>query len=527
MKKDQKDKKSKKDKTNKANKKMSKSTKTLIISVASVAVLAGAFVLVYKLVPQQDDPKDIANINSVVSETASDSSAYVAEEDVPAEYPLISHIPADIEKIEVTNETGSYTLLSNTPTAEVTASDGTTSTVTESTIYTLVGYEDKELLLGSPDTLANDAAALTAGRIVNDGSQKADFGFDSPRATVKVTYKGGDSATVMVGNEAPDSQGVYIMIGGDDNVYLTTSDAADGFLIGAMGMISTEIGSAATDDSGNIFTKMILGGELFGDDVVFEYADGVNFSETYKIASPDKVLANEETVTYMLNNVRNLKATEVIAVNPSDDKIKEYGLDTPYATVQAEYPDMSVDYKASKPNSDGEFYMLSDGIIYKMSTDSVPWVLNTYDDCIAKTIVRPRYGTVSGIDIEADGKTYKFDIKTESSTESDSTTTTMQVTCNGAAIDESKFNTFYQNLTSAERAGGTDASTEGKKQLLKVTYKFSNGEEATAEYFEAENRKCPVTIGGSLNSYAYESYVTKIVEDTPKIAANQNVDSVY
>ena len=505
---------------------MKKTTKTLIIAIVTVVLLVGIFLLVYFLLPQQEDPKDIENADSS-SESA--SSGYSAEEDAPAEYSLVAHIPAEIKQIEVENETGKYTLLAETPTAQVTDESGNESTVTESTVYTLVGYEDKELLLGSPDTLANDAAAITAGKIVNDGSQKSDFGFDDPRAKATVTYTNGDTAKVVVGDDAPDSQGTYIMVNDDPNVYLATSDSVDGFLMGAMSMISTEIGSAASDESGNVFTKMVFGGSLFDNrEVTFDYANSEAFSETYKITSPDKVLANEETVTYMINNVRNLKATEVAAVDPDDAKIKEYGLDAPYVTVEAEYPDLKVNYKATKPDGEGVFYLISDGIVYKMSTESVPWVLNDYNACVVKTVMRPKYGSVTGIAIEADGKEYKFDVKTtETSEDSDSTTTTTTVTCNGTSIDEDKFNTFYQNLISAERAGGIADVPEGKKSVLKVTYTFSDGETGSAEYFESENRKCPVLINGTLGSEAFDSYVSKIIEDVPKIAANQSVDSIY
>lgn len=508
--------------TEKAPKKgLGKSAKTLIISVAGVAVLVGIFLLVYFMLPQQEDPKDPANMASVEENSSNESTA--------AEYTLVSHVPADIEKIEVENEHGKYTLLSETPIHEMTASDGTTSTVTDSTIYTLVGYEDLTLTPGSPDMVANDAASVSAGKIVNDGSKKSDFGFDSPRATVKTTFRGGDVTTIIVGDDAPDNRGTYIMIEGDDNVYLVNTDMADGFLIGAMNMISNEIGSAAEDESGNVFTKMVFGGTLFGSDVEFTYANSENFSETYRIVSPDNVLANEEVVTYMINNIRSLTAEEVVAVNAEENKIKELGLSEPYVTVKAEYPDLKVDYKASKPDGEGSFYLLTNGIIYKMSTESVPWVLHDYSDCVVKSILAPKYGSVSGITCEAGGKEYKFDIETETTTSNDGSTdiTTTTVKCGGNVIDQSKFDTFYQNLTSAERCGGVEKKPDGKKSILKVTLTYSDGATSEAEFFEGENRKCPVVMDGAFSSLAYENYVTKMIEDLPKISANSDVESIY
>ncbi len=498
---------------------MKKTTKTLIISILAVVVIVGAFLAVHFLVPTKTD-----------SDSDNDSSTELLTED---HYHLVGHIPAEIKQIEVENETGKYTLLSETPTYESDNDDGTTSTYTDATVYTLVGYEDMELLTGSPDTLANDAASVTATKIVNDGSAKSDFGFDDPRAVVKVSYTNGEAVTIRVGDDAPDNQGAYLMIDGDDNVYLVESDSVDGFLIGAMGMLTTEIGFAAKDDSGNVFSKMVFGGSIFdGEEVVLEYSDKEAFSESYVITSPDQTIANEETVTYMVNAVRNLTAEEVVAVNVDDDKIKEYGLDDPYATVEAEYPDLSVSYKATKPDEENKLYLLSDGIIYKMDATAIPWVNYTYDQLIPSAVMSPSYSKVDKVTVEADGEKYEFELKrtTETSHDDDNDTdverTTTTVKCNGKDVSEASFSAFYQNLTSAQRSGINDIPSD-KKTVLKVTYEFSDGTTGTAEYFEGENRKCPVLINGTLGSTAFESYVTKILSDVKIAAEGEIVESIY
>lgn len=490
---------------------MKKTTKTLIISIIAVVVLVGIFLLVYFVVPEDSETLDT---------------------DYPEEYNLIAHVPADIAKIEVKNETGEYTLLSETPTVESTASDGTTSTYTEATVYTLVGYEDMELLTGSPDGLASDASALTSTKIVNDGSNKSDFGFDNPRATVKVTFTSGEVATVYLGNDADGEAGAYVMVNSDPQIYLVSSDSVDGYLGGAMDMISTEIGFAAENDENNVFTKMVFGGSLFSEDVVLENSDSKAFSESYVITSPDKTIANEEVVTYMVNNVRNLTAQKVIAVNADDAKIKEYGLDNPYVTVEAEYSDISVSYKATKPNDDGVLYLLNNGIIYQMASESVPWVNQTYDSMIPTLVMSPKLLSVDKVTVETTSDKYEFVINRETETsynedsDTDVETTTTTVTCNGKEIGEDNFNIFYQNLTSAQRTGLNDVDTNAKA-LLTVSYEFSDGTTGEAVYYEGENRKCPVLINGTLGTTAFESYVTTITSDAAKVAKNETVKSVY
>lgn len=494
---------------------MKKMVKTIIIAVVTVAVLVGLFFLV-KFMPTFDD-----------EEEATDS-------EITEEYVLVNHIPSEIEKIEVQNEYGEYTLLSYTPTVESVAEDGTTSEATEATEYTLVGYEDMELLTGQPDALANDVSSVTSTKIANDGSQKSDFGFDSPRATVKTTFTNGDVTTICLGNDAPSDLGAYIMIEGHDEVYLMTTDAVDSFLYSAMSMISTEIGSSAATEDDAVFDKMVFGGSLFGEDVTIEHLSSPAFSESYKITSPDNTIANETVLSYMVNAVRNLNADEVIAVGVEDSDLAEYGLDDPYVTVEAEYPDLSVSYRTSRPDENGDFYLLNDGIIYKINEAAVPWVTYTYEEMLPTSVMSPKLSGVDKITVEVDDEVYEFDITrettvtevTDTDTDTEVETTTTTVKCGDTVLDESNFNIFYQNLTSAQRSSGGEISSD-KKAVLTVTFEFSDSTTGTAVYYEAENRKCPVLINGTLTGTAFETYVTTIISDVAKVAAGETVTSIY
>lgn len=489
---------------------MKKTTKSIIIAAAVVVVLVGILLLV-KFLPSNSDNDTVATIDSV------------------DEISLLSHIPAEIKQIEVSNEHGEFTLLSETPTVTSTASDGTTSEATQATIYTLVNYEDMELLTGTPDALASNAASMTATKKVDDGSKKSDFGFDNPRATVKVTYTSGEVKTIYLGNDAASSLGAYVMIDGDKNVYLVPSDSVTGFTQGAMDMLSTEIGSAASTEEDAVFSKMVFGGRLFGEDVVIENLDSPAYSESYLITSPDNTVANEENVSYMVNAVRNLSADKVLEVNADDETLKEYGLDDPYVTVDAEYPDVKVNYAASEPDADGNIYLATNGLVYQISAASVPWVTYTYEDMLPASVLSPKFSAIDKIVIETTDDKYEFDISRKETTttvnDTDVETTETTIKCGDTTIDEGTFNVFYQNLTSAKRAGSGEIPTD-KKALLKVTYTFSDGTTASAAYYEAENRKCPVLVNDTLSGTTYESYVTAIISDVAKIAAGEAVSSI-
>ena len=481
---------------------MKKTTKSLIIAIASVVVLVGAFLAVYYLVPDTEED--------------SEASSEAASEEEADHYHLISLSTSDVKQIDVENEDGKYTVLAEHAAAE--SSGEESIALTDETVYTLAGYEKMELLDGQPQSLAEDATSVTATKIVNDGSNKSDFGIDKPRAVVTVTLNSGGKRTITLGNDAPDNKGAYLTVDGDENIYLVESDSVDGLLITEMGMLSTEIGTSLGDDNETEFTKLVFSGTNFDSKKVeFSYNNSTAYTETYIITSPDNIAANEDTAVYVVENVRYLAAEEVAAVNPDEKALKDYGLDEPFVTVEAEYPDLKVNYKASKPE-DGAFYLLSNDIVYKMDESAVPWISYTYDDLIASDVLAPNHNSVDKITVQTEDKVYEFDIDRTTQTvrddqnDTDIETTTEAVKCNGKDLSEETFSKFFNDLTSAKRNGLNDVDSS-KKAVLTVTYEFNDGTSAKAEYFEGENRKCPVLINGSVGSTVYESYVTKIIEE--------------
>lgn len=493
---------------------MKNTTKSLIIAVSSVVVLVGAFLAVYYLVPTQEEEDTGSTTLDSLSSKESDEE----------HYHLMSYSYSDIDKIVVDNSGGEYTL------AAVHDDNVQGTAVEDTNKYSIVGFEDLSLKDGNPQMLAEDAASVTASKIVNDGSKKSDFGFDSPRSVVTVTLTSGQKKTITVGDDAPGGKGAYLRLDGDKSIYLVSSESVDGLLLTKMGMFSTDIGTIEDDDTK--FTKMKFGGTAFNDkNIVFDYNSGTAYTETFFITSPDVIPAKEDNTTSVMNNIRYLSADEVIAVDVDEDDLKKYGLDKPYITIEAEYPDMKVRYKAAKPKDDGSFYLLNDGIVYSMAQGSAPWILYKYEDYIPDEIISPKYDSVDKITVIADKKEYVFDIDRTSSTvrddsaDTDIETFTVEVKCNGKELDENIYSTFFNNLTSAKRSGYKEVDTD-KKPILTVMYEYSDGTNAKAEYYKGENRKCPVLINGSIGTAAFETYVTKIIDDVKNVAQGKEIKSI-
>ena len=173
---------------------MKKTTRNIIIAAAAVAVLVGVFFLV-QLIPSSNSgstgptyPTDEngeqyatdAKGNKIPSEKDKDGnilSAGVVE--------LENKGPLKLKQIDVENESGTFSILAETP--KTTGSGDTDATGTSSTKYTLVGFEDEALFSGQPEAIANDAANMTTTQIIDiTGKNPEEYGLDKPLSLIHI-----------------------------------------------------------------------------------------------------------------------------------------------------------------------------------------------------------------------------------------------------------------------------------------------------------------------------------------------------
>lgn len=516
----------------------------IILAVAAVAV--GSYFLVQKFVPDETDsttatyPTDENGEqyatdlkgNKIDSEKDANGNIIVAgiEE-------LISHVPADIKAVKVTNEHGSFELLSETPTEVATDANGEETTVTGTTVYTLVGFEDAPLASGQPDAVANDAAAVTTTNIVDiTGANPEEYGLTEPRATAEVTFKNGNERTITVGNEAPGATGVYIKVNGDDAIYLVAVDSVDAFLYKATALLDTTVTSTSTDDTGATPTKVTISGSNFADTLEFVPNDDETVSSAYyKMTAPTTGFANVTNASTVLDSLRSVTADEVLAYAPSKDDLKAEGiaLDAPYAELNAEFSDTTVHLYASAPyDKDGtstvKVYNPDTKMLYSLADTKVSWVTTSYDAMRYEYVMKPDMDYIKNIEIKAGDKTYSFDLAKETKTDDEGNeTTSTTVKCGDTKIDSSKFETFFINLESATVNSAKSGNVSGTAVLtVKITYNTDKPAD-TFTFYKGDAGKYNFSDNGkTLVGDVFDTYVTSIIEDVALIAENKTVDPI-
>lgn len=522
-------------KSDKKPKKLSRSALWVIIGAVAVILIVGVILLLRFLPTASSDEDNIdygTEINLTVDEDGEHQATLVfndkGELDNNSYGTLIEYTPSDIKQIDVENESGTYTVLSETP---VEVDEETGEETTGATIYTLVGYEDIELISGGPDTIADDVAAIAFTSVADPtGENASDFGFDNPRATVKTQFTDGTTSTIIVGDDAPSELGTYLMFGDSKSVYVVETAAVDGFLFSVLDLVTLTVNDSAADADSAEFETLKLSGTAYGDTIEIRPNDDQAIDSSYVMISPDNMFISEVEAASISGAIRGLYADEAICVNPSSAQLSQYGLSTPYAQVTAVYSDTTVHLKASEPKDDSVYLIADSNIIYKIAASYVPWVYTTYDKLRPDVVIDPNFDALTQIVVTDASGTYTFDITTVTETvtntdgeeeEVESTTATY----NGEKLDSDNFRVLYQNIGNMQNAGSTDSKPSGTPALtIKLSYSTGRATDTIAVY-PTGNTKYIATLNGNVQCLVYKSYCTKFSQCVQDLITGKTVSS--
>lgn len=539
----------KKNQKNKKSNKPVKNRKPLIIgaSILAVAVaLVGTYFAVQKFVPDETDPTETTyptDKNGEQYATDLKGNKINSEKDLNGNIlvagieELIDHVPADISKVKVTNEYGSFELLSETPTEKATDAEGKETVITGATVYTVVGYEDAPLASGLPDAVANDAAAVKTTNVVDiTGANPEEYGLTKPRATVTVSFVNGNERTITVGNEAPGATGVYIMVNGDKGIYLVDVESVDAFLYKKTSMLDPTITSTSEESGSATPSKVSISGSNFKDTLEFVPNDDETVTGAYyKMTAPIEGFANVTNGSAVLESLRSVSADEVLAYKPSKEELKAEGvdLDNPYAEINAEFTDTKIHLYASaaytqEENSMVKVYNPDTKMLYAITASKVAWATTSYEAMRYEYVMKPNMDFIKNIEITAGGKAYSFDLTKETETDSEGNETTSTVVkCGNTTIDSSKFDTFFINLESAELNSVKSGNVSGNADLT-VKFTYNNDKPAdTFTFYKGDAGKYNFSDNGStIIGDVFDTYVKSIIKDVALVAQNKTVDPI-
>lgn len=387
---------------------------------------------------------------------------------------------------------------------------------------TVDGYEDAPIMETLPNTIAEDCTLITALRKINTlGTNDKEYGLDDPAATVEITLLNGDVINLSVGNLSPSGEERYLGFENDSTVYLVEKDSVTSFLYSIYDLMETTIIAENDED----FAYITIDNKLCDDPVKFEISVDRSSTSVFDIVSPIQRTANTDLARTIVNNTRSFTADKVIAYNATDKEIESSGLKSPYARLTVDYGVDKLMMLASQPDEDGNVnLMLENGnIIYTANAEALPWITATLDALKGENILSPVYNALKNVVIETSADKYTFDVNFIDYVDDDGKNSKKaQVKLNGKEVNASSFEKLIDYIKTAETVAPVKESSVSGDFVLKITVEYNidgaNGD--SVSFYSNGTGKSVAVLNGNIDSYAYDTYINRVISMTKALSDN-------
>ena len=432
---------------------------------------------------------------------------------------LLTYVPANIKKIQVENKDGSFEIVSKTPEGQA-------------TVYTVVGFEEYDLQSGIADEIAGDCAALDFSKVISADGNLADYGLETPRATVTVTYDDKTSAVIRIGDNAPGETGTYVAFGNNNAVYLVEVSDVSNFFYSVNNLISLDITETVDDSANAEFSSLTISGTHYDEPITLEPNTDEAIGFTYLVTAPRKMFADEIESHDIAGNVRGLYAESVAYVNPGADKLKSFGLSDPYAKVEAVYPDATITLSASAPKDDGTVYLYNPDkkIVYTIQLAAVCWAKTGLDLLTPENPLNVKMAYVKTLDFSAGDTDFTLDITTVTNAFTDDSGTEQQTsdstaTYNGKELDHDNFYVFFQNINAIKNLGWSDEKAGSK--VMSVTFGYTTDRaDDTLSVYTCGSDNYLMEFNGEKVGTVSKKYIEKLIQGANNLISGKTVEGL-
>ncbi len=523
--------------------KLSKTTRTVIIA-AGVLLVLGAVLLVLMLTsPAGDDNSSGASTGeSTGTSEAADSSSVSDSSGTSSDSEKVVITDKEQEnvlKMEVRNETGSFSFERNQREVSTTDDDGNVSTSTEYywTSPELDGVDHNDSTIGS---FVRCMAGLSASSMVEENAQDLEkYGLADPAAEVKVTFDDGTSADICFGIRNPAASNyVYCLTNGGSDVMQVSYYSAGSAFYDIRDFVNLVLTEAYDANNAKELDYLVIDRKDLDEEVRIEYmADVAAESEkedsvittfnTHRITSPITAELDTTKGQTFCYGLYSLTASSCEYIDPTEQEIADAGLDDPFCKVSFKYGGKarvlllgneirtasSDDESSESLSSVTGYYAMFEGgnIIYSISTDNAPWYTFQVQDIMSRRPISPYIYTIDTLTVTTPDGEYVFKVSGDADDH--------VFTCGDTVLNDSSFKSFYQHLITSM---GEELYFSDEKPEPYITLNFKYREEYydtygrsedTIEFYKSDDRKNIVSVNGDILYKVRQIYTQRLLEN--------------
>ena len=475
---------------------------TVVAGLLAVAILIGGVFAVVKLIPKMDD----GDTNSSTPKIT-----------------VLEMADKDIKKVTFTNKNGTF-VMNNTASKD---DDGE-----ETYSWSLNGYKDSVISQSALSNITANVLNISALREITSKTV-AECGLEKPQVNVDIVKSDNTTFSVLVGDKSPDNSGVYVKLSTKDKIYLVPGEIDTKLTFTALDLANTEAIAPLTLENkyseymaeGAVATcdKLTLTGKNFGNGLVFIQNDDEDVSNLvpFLISSPiNRIATNVEHALAPYSS--GVAVSGAYALDASAQTLNNLGFNSPDIALTAKFNDYSYSFKFKK-QADGGYAVWHTGCelilkvedtaleLFKCDTISFysPWVCFVAID------------DLNGMNVVADGKEYKFDIKVDTAEDAKEK---YIINYNGKKLTADIFQEFYLYCISLE---ASDFMTENvsTKPEYELTFNYSaKGKKAmVVKFYRVSATKYQFSVDGKMLGKINANDVTRISDYIEDVINNKKI----
>ena len=439
-----------------------------------------------------------------------------------------------IKKITVENEHGGFAFVRNSKNG-----------------FNIEGYEnvpyDDELFALLKNVAGN---TLTKTKVMSKASNEKleEYGLLKPQANWTVETTDGQFFKVYVGDALLTGGGYYCMFEGrPGSVYVLSEDILSTILTPVEGYVAPVVCAGIQQNdyfTVDKFTVYKNGEKMFRIRLVDKDKQlNPNALAENLMDYPTAYYPNSQLYYEIIYKFMGFKADSCYDIKATEDEKAAIGLDDPHYVITFEYNDFHYEIYFSELQEDGTYYVESNmfpGVIGVCKASDVEWVESGLIEWIDSFVFQQYVTNISTLKIESDDINALFELTHGES--QDGKTTPLYVKADGKELTTENVENFRQYYKSLLSVVITDycvddeycKMTEEELQAfisnkdnasLSFTYRTLAGEESTIAFYPYSTRHSCVTIDGVGEFYVSSDYVKKIVNDTQRVLAGEEIDA--
>lgn len=535
--------------------KLSKTTKTVIIA-AAVLLAMGAVLLA--LVMTGGDGSGNSTVSgqsgtaessgtSEAADSGSDSSSTASQADEKVS--INSYEQENVLKLEVVNQTGSFSFDRASRDVSSTDDDGNVSTSTQYywTSPELDGISRNDSTIGA---FVRSMAGLSASSMVEENAADLDkYGLAEPLSDVKMTFDDGSTNEVLFGIRNPAASNyVYCCVKGSSDVMQVSYYSTGSAFYDIKDFVSLVLTDSYDANNPQELEYLTIERKDLSEPVEIEYMfdvaaeaededSVVTTFNSHRITSPITAELDTTSGQTICYGLYALSAASCQYIDPTDEDIAQTGLDDPYCRISFKYGGkarvllLGNEIRESGDDSDGEslssvtgYYAMFEGdrLIYAISTSNAPWYTFKVQDIMSRRPISPYIYTVDKLTVTTPDGEYVFTVDGDSDEHS--------FYYNGEALDDSNFKSFYQHLITSmgEELFFEEADYE---PYIKVQFDYREEYYDTygrssdvLEFYKSDDRKSIVRVNGDVLYKVRQVYTDRLLSNLDALLNGGNIE---